>query len=316
LAAVVAVGCLPTHAQSQSYPNKLIKYIAAFPPGGPTDILARLVAPKLGEALGQSVIVENRPGAGGSVGSAILAKSPADGYTIGSGTISSHAINATLYANLAYDPIADFAPITMLATLPNMLVVNPKLNVGSIQELIALLKANPNKYSFGSGGNGTSEHLAGELFNRMAGVQMQHIPYKGSGALMPELLGGHLPVGFVNITAAYPHVKSGQLRALAVTSVKRSAIATEVPSMAEAGLPGYDITGWQALFAPAGTPKEIINRLHDEVAKILRQPDMVSRIHELGAEPGGMLPEELAGLIRSDISRLGKIVKESGARVD
>ena len=287
-----------------------------FAPGGTTDILARLIAPKLSEALGQPVVVENRPGAGGSVGSELLAKSAPDGYTIGGGTISSHAINVSLYSKLAYDPVKDFAPVTMLATLPNMLIVHPSLNVGNVKELIALLKANPNKYSFGSAGNGTSQHISGELFKSMAGVQMQHIPYKGSGPMIPDLLAGTIAMSFENITTAYPPVKSGRLRALAVTSAVRSSAAPEVPTMAEAGLPGYDISSWQALFAPAGTPKEIVNRLHAEVAKILRLPEMVKRIHELGAEPGGMPPEELAALIKSDIPRLGKIVKDSGAKVD
>ena len=304
-----------TAAQS-GYPSKPIKYIVVFAPGGTTDILARLVAPKLSEALGQPVVVENRPGAGGSVGSELLAKSAPDGYTIGGGTISSHAINVSLYSKLAYDPVKDFAPVTMLATLPNMLIVHPSLNVGNVKELIALLKANPNKYSFGSAGNGTSQHISGELFKSMAGVQMQHIPYKGSGPMIPDLLAGTIAMSFENITTAYPPVKSGRLRALAVTSAVRSSAAPEVPTMAEAGLPGYDISSWQALFAPAGTPKEIVNRLHAEVAKILRLPEMVKRIHELGAEPGGMPPEELAALIKSDIPRLGKIVKDSGAKVD
>lgn len=304
-----------TAAQS-GYPSKPIKYIVVFAPGGTTDILARLIAPKLSEALGQPVVVENRPGAGGSVGSELLAKSAPDGYTIGGGTISSHAINVSLYSKLAYDPVKDFAPVTMLATLPNMLIVHPSLIVGNVKELIALLKANPNKYSFGSAGNGTSQHISGELFKSMAGVQMQHIPYKGSGPMIPDLLAGTIAMSFENITTAFPPAKSGRLRALAVTSAMRSSAAPEVPTMAEAGLPGYDISSWQALFAPAGTPKEIVNRLHAEVAKILRLPEVVKRIHELGAEPGGMPPEELAAVIKNDIPRLGKIVKDSGAKVD
>jgi tripartite-type tricarboxylate transporter receptor subunit TctC len=303
-------------ACAQNYPSRPITYIAVFPPGGPTDILARLVAPRLGAALGQPVLVENRPGAGGSIGSAILAKSAPDGYTIGGGTSSSHASDVALYASLPYDPIRDFAPITVLATLPNVLVVHPRLKVGSVDELIALLKANPNKYSFGSGGNGTSEHFGGELFKKMAGVQMEHIPYKGSGVLLPDLLAGEPAIAFLNMIAISSHVKSGRLRALAVTSAKRSSIFPDVPTMEEAGLAGYDLTGWQALFAPAGTPHKIVDRLYSEVAKILHEPDVVSRIHELGAEPGGMPPQDLANLIRADIPRLGKIVKESGARVD
>lgn len=316
-AALAALCAVPLRAAAQSaYPNKPIKYIVIFAPGGTTDILARLIAPKLAEALGQPVVVENRPGAAGALGSELLAKSAPDGYTIGSGTISSHAINVSLYSKLAYDPVKDFAPITMLATLPNMLIVHPSLNVGSVKELIALLKASPNKYSFGSAGNGTSQHISGELFKTLTGVSMQHIPYKGSGPMIPDLLAGTIGLSFENMTTAYPPAKSGRLRALAVTSAVRSSTAPDVPTMAEAGLAGYDISSWQALFVPAGTPKEIVNRLHAEVAKILRLPDVVKRIQELGAEPGGMLPEELAELIKRDIPRLGKIVKDSGAKVD
>ena len=316
-AALAALCAIAAQAGAQSgYPNKPIKYIVIFAPGGTTDILARLIAPKLSDALGQPVVVENRPGAAGALGAELLAKSAPDGYTIGSGTISSHAINVSLYSKLTYDPVKDFAPITMLATLPNMLIVHPSLNVSNVKDLIALLKANPNKYSFGSAGNGTSQHISGELFKSLTGVLMQHIPYKGSGPMIPDLLAGTIAMSFENMTTAYPPAKSGRLRALAVTSASRSSTAPEVPTMAEAGLPGYDISSWQALFAPAGTPKEIVSRLHAEVAKILRLPEVVKRIQELGADPGGMAPEELAALIKNDIPRLGKIVKDSGARVD
>ena len=303
-------------AQAQTYPTKPIRYIANFAPGGTTDILARMIAPRLSDALGQPVVVENRAGAGGILGADAVAKSAPDGYTIGGGTVSSHAINVTLYSKMPYDPTRDFAPITMLATLPNMLVVHPSLGVNSVQELVALLKANPNKYSFGSAGNGTSQHISGEMFQIMTGTKMQHIPYKGSGPMIPDLLAGTIGMSFENITTAYPPAQSGRLKALAVTTAKRSFLAPEVPTMAEAGLAGYDITSWQALFAPAGTPREIVNRLHAEVAKILRQPDVVKRLQDLGLDAGGMTPDELAAQINSDIPRLGKIVKASGARID
>ncbi|HZR69529.1 MAG TPA: tripartite tricarboxylate transporter substrate binding protein [Burkholderiales bacterium] len=303
-------------ARADDYPDRPIKYIAVFPPGGPTDTLARLVAPRLAASLGQPVVVENRPGAGGSVGAGILAKSVPDGYTIGAGTISSHAINVAVYPDLSYDPIRDFAPITMLATLPNVLVVHPGLKVERVRELIDLLRSHGDKYSFGSGGNGTSEHLSGELFEAMAKVRIQHVPYKGSGPMMPDLLSGVLPISFVNVAAVRPYLASGRLRALAVTSAGRSSVLPGIPTMAEAGLAGYDITGWQALFAPANTPKRIVDRLYTDVAKILRDPDVVDRIHALGADPGGMAPQDLAALVRADIPRLGRIVKESGARAD
>ena len=305
-----------TLASAQSWPSRPIKYVVNFAPGGTTDILARMIAPKLSDALGQPVVVENKPGQAGSVGAAELARSRADGYTIGAGTISSHAINVSLYSKLPYDVLKDFQPITMLATLPNMLVVHPSLPANNVQELIAFLKANPNKHSFGSAGNGTSQNMSGELFKNMTGVQMQHIPYKGSGPMIPDLLSGVLSMSFENLTTAYPPVKQGRLKALAVTSAKRSFIAPEVPTLAESGLPGYDISSWQALFAPAGIPKPILDRLYAETAKALKAPDVTKRLQDLGLDAGGMLPEELAAKIRDDIPKLAKIVKDSGAKVD
>jgi tripartite-type tricarboxylate transporter receptor subunit TctC len=302
--------------QAQPYPSKPIRYIVPFAPGGTTDILARMVGAGLSSSLGQPVVVENKPGQAGSIGAAELARAAPDGYTVGGGTISSHAINATLYPKLPYDPLKDFAPITMLATLPNMLIVHPSVNAGSVRELVALLKANPNKYSFGSAGNGTSQHISGELFKIMTGTQMQHIPYKGSGPMIPDLLAGTIQLSFENITTAYPQVKGGKLKALAVTSAKRSFVAPEVPTMAEAGLAGYDISSWQAMYAPAGTPREIVSRLHAETVKVLRSPESQKRLSELGLDAGGMSPEELLALMRSDIPRLGKVVRESGAKVD
>jgi tripartite-type tricarboxylate transporter receptor subunit TctC len=303
-------------AQAQAWPSKPIRYIVPFAPGGTTDILGRMVAAGLSNALGQPVVVENKPGQAGSIGAAELARAAPDGYTIGGGTISSHAINASLYPSLTYDPLKDFAPITMLATLPNMLIVHPSLNVSSVRELVALLKANPNKYSFGSAGNGTSQHISGELFKIMTSTQMQHIPYKGSGPMIPDLLAGTIQLSFENITTAYPQVKAGKLKALAVTSAKRSFVAPEVPTMAEAGLAGYDISSWQAMYAPARTPREIVARLHAETAKILRGSDNQKKLADLSLEAGGTPPEQLLELMRNDIPRLGKVVRESGAKVD
>jgi tripartite-type tricarboxylate transporter receptor subunit TctC len=315
LTLTVSAAFHPT-AEAQAWPNKPIRYIVPFAPGGTTDILGRMVAAGLSNTLGQPVVVENKPGQAGSIGSAELARAAPDGYTLGGGTISSHAINASLYDKLPYDPLKDFAPITMLATLPNMLIVHPSVNVATVTELISVLKANPNKYSFGSAGNGTSQHISGELFKIMTGTQMQHIPYKGSGPMIPDLLSGTIQLSFENITTAYPQVKAGKLKALAVTSSKRSFVAPEVPTMAEAGLAGYDISSWQAMYAPGGTPKEIVARLHAETAKILRAPDNAKKLQDLGLEPGGMAPEELTALMRADIPRLGKVVRDSGAKVD
>jgi tripartite-type tricarboxylate transporter receptor subunit TctC len=314
VAVLLTVLCALAHAQP--WPSKPIRYIVPFAPGGTTDILARMVGAGLASSLGQPVVVENKPGQAGSIGAAELARAAPDGYTVGGGTISSHAINATLYPRLPYDPLKDFAPITMLATLPNMLIVHPSVKAGNVGELVALLKANPNKYSFGSAGNGTSQHISGELFKIMTGTQMQHIPYKGSGPMIPDLIAGTIQLSFENITTAYPQVKAGKLKALAVTSSKRSFVAPEVPTMAEAGLAGYDISSWQAMYAPAGTPREIVSRLHAETVKVLRSPESQKRLSELGLDAGGMSPEELLALMRSEIPRLGKVVRESGAKVD
>jgi tripartite-type tricarboxylate transporter receptor subunit TctC len=311
--AVAATALPAAQAQTAPWPNKPIRYIVPFAAGGTTDILARVVGEKLGIALGQTIVVDNKAGQGGSAGAAELARAAPDGYTIGGGTISSHAINATLYDKLPYDPVTSFEPITMFVTLPNVLVVHPSVPANSVRELIALLKAEPGKYSFGSAGVGTSQHISGELFNTMAGVKMQHIPYRGSGPMIPELLGGTLPVAFDNITTVIQHIKAGKLRALAVTTATRSGVAPEVPTMAESGLAGYELSSWQAAFAPAGTPKAIIDRLYTEIAKILKLPDVVKRLTDLGLDISGMPPAELAALIKADVPRLGKVVKDSGA---
>ncbi len=303
-------------AQAQSsaaWPNKPIRYIVPFAPGGTTDILARVVGEKLGAALGTTIVVDNKPGQGGSVGVAELARAAPDGYTIGAGTISTHAINATLYDKLAYDPIKSFEPITLYATQPNILLAHPGVPVQNVKDLIALLKAQPDKYAYGSAGNGTSQHISGEMFKAMAGVQMQHVPYRGSGPMITELLGGSLPLAVDNIATAVAHLKTGKLRALAVTTAQRSSVAPDVPTLAEAGLAGYEISSWQAVFAPAGTPRAIVDRLHAEIAKILRMPDIAKRLGDMGLELSGMPPAELAALIKADLPRLGKVVKDSGA---
>jgi tripartite-type tricarboxylate transporter receptor subunit TctC len=275
-----------------------------------------VVGEKLGVALGQTIVVDNKAGQGGSAGAGELARAAPDGYTIGGGTISSHAINATLYDKLPYDPITSFEPITMYVTLPNVLVVHPSVPANNLREFIALLKANPTKYSFGSAGVGTSQHISGELFNTLAGVKMQHIPYRGSGPMIPELLGGTLLVAVDNITTVIQHIKAGKLRALAVTTAQRSSVAPDVPTMAESGLAGYELSSWQAVFAPAGTPKPIIDRLYTEIGKILKMPDVVKRLNDLGLDISGMPPAELAALIKADVPRLGKVVKDSGAKAD
>jgi tripartite-type tricarboxylate transporter receptor subunit TctC len=232
------------------------------------------------------------------------------------GTISTHAINASLYKKLPYDPVKDFVPITLIARVPNLLVVNPEVPAKNVKELIALLKANPGKYTFASSGNGTSQHLSGELFKSMAGVDMQHIPYKGSPPALQDVVGGQVTMTFDNITTAWPLAKAGKLRALAVTTAKRSPIAPEVPTLAEAGLAGYEIGSWQGVFAPAGTPADIVKRLNVEIVKIINMPDVREKLVNLGAEPVGDTPEEFAALVKSEGAKWAAVVKQSGARVD
>jgi tripartite-type tricarboxylate transporter receptor subunit TctC len=301
---------------AQTWPAKPIKWIVPFAPGGTTDILARTIGEKLTGALGQPVIIENKPGAGGGVGADFTAKSPPDGYTIMGGTISTHAINASLYKTLPYDPVKDFVPITMIARVPNMLVINPEIPAKNVAELITLLKANPGKYSFASSGNGTSQHLSGELFKSMAGVDMQHIPYKGSPPALQDVVAGQVAMTFDNITTAWPLAKGGKLRALAVTTAKRSAIAPDIPTLSESGLAGYEVGSWQGVFAPAGTPPAIVARLNTEIVKIINLPEVKEKLIALGAEPVGNSSDEFGATVKTEIVKWADVVKKSGAKVD
>ena len=311
-----ALATIAALANAQAWPAKPIKWIVPFAPGGTTDILARTVGEKLALALGQPVVIENKPGAGGGVGAEFTAKAAPDGYTIMGGTISTHAINASLYNKLPYDPVKDFVAITLIARVPNMLVVTPAIPAANVKELIALLKANPNKYSFASSGNGTSQHLSGELFKTMAGVEMQHIPYKGSPPALQDVVGGQVTMTFDNITTALPLAKAGKLRALAVTTAKRSAVAPDVPTLAESGLPGFEVGSWQGVFAPAGTPPEIVRRLNVEIVKALNLPDVREKLSGMGAEIVADSPEEFSALVKSEVVKWADVVKKSGARVD
>ncbi len=316
LAAGALLATASTLAAAQAWPSKPIKYVVPFAAGGTTDILARTISEKLSVALGQPVVVENKPGAGGGLGAAEVAKAAPDGYTIMGGTISTHAINASLYKNLPYDPVKDFAPITLIARVPNMLVINNDIPAKDVAELIALMKANPGKWSFASSGNGTSQHLSGELFKGMAGADMQHIPYKGSAPALTDVMGGQVTMTFDNITTAWPLARGGKLRALAVTTAKRSPVSPEVPTLAESGLPGYEIGSWQGVFAPAGTPPEIVKRLNTEIVKIINSPDVQKKLLELGAEPVANSPEEFTALVKTEVVKWGDVVKKSGAKVD
>jgi tripartite-type tricarboxylate transporter receptor subunit TctC len=303
-------------AQSAAYPNRPVKLVIPFPPGGPLDIIGRLIAQKASEDWGQSVVVDNRPGAGGNIGADLVAKSPADGYTILMGALSTHAVNPSLYAKMPYDATKDFAPISLVAITPNVLVVNASLPVNSAKEFIAYAKANSGKLSFGSGSNGSAGHLAGELFKVDTKTDIVHVPYKGGAPATQALLAGDTQFMFDNLANAMPHVKAGKLKALAVTTAERSKLAPDLPTMAEAGLPGFDISTWFGLFAPAGTPKDVIAKWNAEVVKILNSPDMRERLTAQGAESAPTTPEQFAAFIQSEIPKYARIVKISGAKVD
>jgi tripartite-type tricarboxylate transporter receptor subunit TctC len=290
--------------------------VIPFPPGGPLDIVGRAIAQKLTDAWGQSVVVDNRPGAGGNIGADIVAKSAPDGYTILMGALSTHAVNPSLYAKMPYDAVTDFAPITLVAVTPNVLVVNATLPVNSAKDFIAYAKANSGKLAFGSGSNGSAGHLAGELFKVETGADIIHVPYKGGAPATQALLAGDTQFMFDNLANAMPQVKAGKFKALAVTTAQRSKLAPDLPTMAEAGLQGFDISTWFGLFAPAGTPKDIIAKWNAEVAKILNSPEMREKLVAQGAEPAPTTPEQFAAFVRSEIPKYAKIVKASGAKVD
>jgi tripartite-type tricarboxylate transporter receptor subunit TctC len=316
LAAALAALTAATLVSAQSYPTKPIKLVVPFPPAGSTDISARAMAGKLGERLGQPVIIENKPGAGGNIGSDMVAKAPADGYTLLVGTVGTHAINSSLYSKMPYDHVKDFAPVILLSTTPNVLVVNPGFAPNSVQEVIALAKSKPGELTFASSGAGTSIHLSGELFRSMAGLSMTHIPYKGSGPMVVDLMSGQVNMSFDNLSSSMPQIKAGRLKALATTGATRSPALPELPTVSEAGLPGYEATSWNAVFAPAGTPRPVIERLAKEINAILQSPDTRKYFAEQGAEAGGGSPEQLATFIRSETAKWSKVVKDSGAKVD
>jgi tripartite-type tricarboxylate transporter receptor subunit TctC len=303
-------------AFSQPFPTKPARLVVPFPPGGPLDAVGRSIAQKLSETWGQGVVVENKPGAGGNTGADLVAKSPPDGYTVVMGALSTHAVNPSLYASMPYDAQKDFAPITLVAITPNVLVVNPALPVHSVKELIAYAKANPGKLSFGSGSTGSAGHLAGELFKVDAGIDMVHIPYKGAAPATQALLAGDTQLMFDNLANAMAQVKAGKLRALAVTTAQRSRLAPELPTMAEAGVPGFDISTWFGLLAPAGTPPDVIARWNADVTRIPNTPDMRERLLAQGAEAAPDSPAEFRQFIAGELVKYARIVKASGAKVD
>jgi tripartite-type tricarboxylate transporter receptor subunit TctC len=317
--AVFVVALVPqsaSAADAQSWPTKPVRMVIPFPPGGTTDILGRVAAQKLSEAIGQQVVPDNRPGASGNIGTEQVAKAPPDGYTLLTAPGSTLTIHPSLYAKLGFDPLKDFAPITILAGVPNLLVVHPSLPVRNVKELIAIAKAKPDQLNYASTGAGQSTHLSMELFKNMAGVKIVHVPYKGSAPAVTDLLGGHVPMMFDNMPSALPHVKAGKLRALGVSTVKRSATAPDVPTVAESGLPGFDVTVWFAVLAPAATPREIIERANRILVKALQASDVRERLASQGAEPVGNTPEQVTAQMKTDLAKWAKVIKAADIKIE
>jgi tripartite-type tricarboxylate transporter receptor subunit TctC len=310
-AAVLTLCTAPAWAQA-TYPSKPIRMLVGFPPGGSADILARTVAQKMAEAWNQQVVVDNRPGAAGTIAAAAVAKSAPDGYTVLMAALASQSIAPSLFKSLPYDSERDFAPISNVAELALVLVVNPSLPVRSVKELIALAKARPGQLNYGSGGTGSSQHLATELFSMQAGIKMVHVPYKGSPLALADLITGQTVLSIDNPTTVLPQVKAGKLRALAVSSPRRWPAVPELPTIAEAALPGFDVVGWFGVVAPGGTPADVVAKLNGEIVRILRLPDVKQRLSEQGAEAAPGTPQQFAALIRADLQKYEKVVRATG----
>jgi len=311
---------LPAAAEQPAYPSRPIRFIVPYPPGGPLDVMARTLAEKVRPTLGQAMIVENKPGAGGNIGADMVAKSAPDGYTLVMGAVATHAINPALFPNIPYDPVKDFAPIVLVASVPNVLVMNPataaKLHVESVQDLVAYAKRNPGKLNMGSGGNGSAGHLAGELLKARAGVFAVHIPYPGATPAQLALMSGQTDFMFDNLAAASPLIASGKLKALAVTTATRSRLLPAVPTMAEAGVREFDLGTWFGIFAPARTPQDVIQKLHREFARALTSPEVRQRLASMGSDAAPGTPESLAALVQADLRKYAEIVKASGAKLN
>lgn len=316
LAAAVAAPLAPAAAWAQAWPTRPLRYVVPFAPGGTTDILARLVGPKLATVLGQTVVVDNRPGAGGVIGADLVAKSAADGYTILGSTISTQAINPALQPRIPYNAERDFAPVTMIGSTSNCVVVPAASPFRTIQDLITFARRNPGRLSFSSAGTGTSQHMGGELLKQMAGTFIVHIPYRGSGPAVQDVIAGQVDFGIDTLVATSAHIRSGSLRALAVTAGQRVKGFESIPTVAESGVPGYDVVSWQTVHAPAGTPREVVGRLQAEIAKILQLPDIRPRLDALGLEPSGMAPEALAAFERLEREKWARVVKAGGIKAE
>jgi tripartite-type tricarboxylate transporter receptor subunit TctC len=305
----------PAHA---AYPERPVTMVVPFAAGGTTDILARIVGEELSKRLGQQIVIDNRPGAGGNTGTAVVAKAAPDGYTLVMGTIGTHAINSSIYKRMPYDPVRDFAPVTIVATVPNVLVAHPSAPFRTVTELIAYAKANPGKLNFASSGAGSSIHLSGEMFKAMTETDIVHITYKGSGPAVIDMISGQVPtmIMFDNLPSSLPQIKAGKLMALGVTSATRTPILPEVPTIAEAALPGYEATPWFGVLAPAGTPKEIIDKLNSEIVAILGMPSVKERLLEQGAEPVGDAPEHFVEVIEADLTKWAALIEKAGISID
>lgn len=313
--AVCTALVLPAWAQDK-WPSKPVTYIVPFPAGGTTDILGRLIGQKLGPVLGTTIVVDNRGGAGGSVGSEAASRAPADGYTLLGGTISSHAINVSLYPKLGYDPIKSFAPVALIGANPVVLIVGQNSPYKTLQDVLAAARAKPKSISSASAGSGTSQHLALELLGFQSGTQFIHVPYKGSGPAIQDVIGGQVDMMFDTTVVAGPHIQSGKVRALAVTSAKRLASLPNVPTVAESGVPGFEVMSWQGIFVPAGTPKPIIERLHTEILKILQQADMQERLKALGIQPSAMTTEQMAAFQKSEVEKWAQVIKAANVKLE
>lgn len=313
---LAALVLAPVTLRAQSYPSKPIRLIIPFPPGGSTDILGRSLAQKLSEVWGQQVLVDNRGGAGGTIGADLAAKAPADGYTLLMGHIGTLAVNVALYPKLSYDPVRDFAPVSMVALVPNVLVVHPALPVKNVTELIAYAKANPGKLNYSSGGNGSAAHLAVEYFKLQTKTEIVHVPYKGTGPSVTDLIAGQVSMTMTGAPAVMPHVQSGRIRALGVSSPQRIPALAQIPSVAEAGVPGFDATQWYGVVAPAGTPKEVVAKLNAEIRKIMQSKEMLDRLNTEGAIAAAGTPEQFGAYIKNEIMRWGVVVKAAGMKAD
>ena len=312
LAALLLAAIIATAAQAQTYPSRPIRLVVPFPPGGSTDILARALAQKLSEGLAQAVVIDNRPGAGGSIGSEAAAKAAPDGHTLMMGHLGTLAVNPAIYKNLPYDPVKSFAPVSLMAIVPSVLVVNPQVPAASAAELIAYARANPGKLAYGSAGAGSTSHLTTEYFKLATGTDILHVPYKGIGPMLTDLISGQLSMGINGAPAVMSHVNSGRLRALAVTGIARLPSLPQIPTLDESGVKGFDASGWYGIVVPAGTPREIVMKLNAEIRRIMQTPDLRARLDNEGAIPAAGSPEEFAAFIVSEIARWGAVLKRAG----